>query len=174
MAKYKAALAGRYRAALVKTLEELGYNGHDLTGFLYMEQPFQFCRKGNVETLIISSVASHSIYNKLRLDGKARALKEFHSTAVGALIAMYRGLSETPLKNYGVVVIYGASDFSEESTVGPLARRTEVLAVVSGRESCEKLAEGEITEQELADRSDIFVADPDAGIQLLRVKLRLE
>ena len=80
MAKHEATLAGKNQAALLKVLKELGYSGHDLTGFLYFEEPFRFCLKAKGETLIISSIVSHSMYNTLRLDGQSRAAKEFHST----------------------------------------------------------------------------------------------
>jgi hypothetical protein len=162
----------RYAPALINLLDALR---SEKVGFLYSENdmPFRVCAKEKSEGLILSSVGTDEIYNTLKLDQRQRAAKEFHSTAMPILVKMRTALLETPAEFYGVIVSYGSRDFSHED-IGGLDIRPDVLVVVTDRENGRSLDEGKITEDEFADKSDIYLLPGVAGSPLVKVRLKLE
>jgi hypothetical protein len=160
----------KYAPALTSLLDGL----RSSVGFLYAEDdmPFKICAKEKSEGLILSAVASDQIYNTLRLDPRQRGAKEFESTAIPILLKMRTALLQTQAQFYGVVVVYGARDFSRDE-LGGLAVQPEVLAVVTDRENGRSLDEGKITEDEFADKSDIYLRVEGAS-RLVKVRLKFE
>ncbi len=129
----------------------------------------KFCTKDERPALVVTGVFSEFVYNTLKTDGRGRAAKEFHANVVPVLLALHRTLSESPLKFYAVIVVYGAKDFLDKTG---LSVEPEALVVVASADSCTDFTNGKITEDEFVDRVDVFLQDVDAA-NLLKVKLKL-
>jgi hypothetical protein len=161
----------KYQSGLLVSLDNLRYQTDK--GLLYSneETPFRFLIYDGQKLLLVSSIVSTQIYNSLRLNDRARAAKELHSTAIPALREIYQALAGTDLKYYGVIVVYGVKDFSDE---GIFATHTEVIAIISNSAVIGSLADGKTTEEEMADKSSIYLESADPGSQLVKVKVEPE
>jgi hypothetical protein len=162
-------IISKYAPALITLLDSLRleevvllYDDNDM--------PFRLFAKEKSEGVLLSAVTSGQIYNILKLDARQRAAKEFDSTGMPILRKMRTALSQMPVQFYGVIISYGARDFSQ-SEEGGMDVYSDVLAVVTERENCQNLEEGKITEDEFADKSDIYLS---SGSDPALVKTRLK
>lgn len=163
-------LLAKYRPNLTHFLEELDYAPGDDRGLYYDDFPFVLYSVNKQPALIFSWISSDSVYNTLRLSARERAAKEFHASIVPVLIEMSQQLSDTSFGYYGASVVYGSKDFTEEDSTA----KADALMVVASSEDCRKTAKAEITEQELADRSQIYLMERQGGGNILRVKIQVE
>jgi hypothetical protein len=134
---------------------------------LYTGLPVGFALKDNELTLILESLGSTNVYNTLRLDAKQRAAKEIQDTVLPA-IKRFAVVKSTDIKNFGVVVVYGSKDFSDESDV--LNTKAEIVALVASSERCKKLAAAELTEEEFVDTADVYIIDRDTIKDVRKIK----
>jgi hypothetical protein len=159
----------KYTPALITLLDGLRLNAG---GLLYLDDdmPFRVFAKEKSEGVLLSAVTSGEIYNTLKIGARQRAAKEFDSTAMPILREMRAAFSQTPAQFYGVMIMYGTRDFSKDE-IGGLDVHPDILAVVTDRENCRNLADGKITEDEFADKSDIYLS---SGKDAVLVKTRLK
>lgn len=140
-----------------------------LKPLLYTSSPVRLASQDGRLTLLLTSMGSENIYNTLRLDAKERAGEEIQKTVLPE-IKQFQVVNSPAIKYFGVVVVYGTKDFSEEdSTPDP-----EIVALVAPVENCRKLADAEMTEEDFVSASDEYIVDrDDATNQVRKVKASL-
>jgi hypothetical protein len=140
---------------------------HFSAPLLYNREPVRFALRDNNLTLILASLGSTNIYNTLRLDAKERATREIQATVLPA-IKRFAIVSSTDIKNFGLVVAYGSKDFSDE-----LSTEGEIVALVASSDSCRKLADAELTEEQFVDMADVYLIDRDTIFDVRKIKVSI-
>ncbi len=136
---------------------------------LYTVTPARLASKDGELTLLLTSIGSENVYNTLRLDARERAAKEIQATVLPEL-KQFRVVTAPAIRNFGVIVIYGTKDFSEEDSTP----KPELVALVASAGNCRKLIAATMTEEDFAASADTYIVDKDqvlADVRKIRISL---
>jgi len=134
--------------------------------------PFRFADKDGKKCVVLTDMASSTVYNTLRTTSKTRAAKVLTSCFIPNIRYLYRAFEKTDIAYFGLTIVYGSKDFSNKSDVRNL--KPEMLAFIFPREKCKQFIEGSITESEFVDASGIYLTDRDMMFSFKKVKIQIE
>lgn len=129
--------------------------------------PARMARKDSSLCFILTGLASNAVYDSYSHTARERAQTILQSLVLPVMKAIGT-FPDTTVRYVGVAVYYPTS---ASDTVPDVP---EMLMIVSPRVECVKYSTEEITEDELLDRSDIFLADIDSPSDIRKVKLELQ
>lgn len=129
--------------------------------------PVKFAKKDGGLVLIISGIATESVYNTLRTTSRGRASTVATTCLVPKVKYLHDALKNTDVDFYGMTIFYGSKDFGGRyaTTDG------EMLALVVSKKVAGKFVDGEITEGELLDQLDAFVSDDESVYDVKKIKI---
>lgn len=134
--------------------------------------PFRFADKNGKKCVIMTDMASSSVYNTLRSTSSSRASKVLTSCFIPKVKYLYQAFESTDFAYFGFTIVYGSKDFSEKSDA--LNLKAEMLAFVAPRDKCKQFIEGSLTESEFVEGCDVFLTDRDMMFDYKKVKLKVE
>ena len=134
--------------------------------------PFRFADKDGKKCVIITDMASSSVYNTLRSTSTSRASTVLISCFIPKVRFLYQAFMHTDFEYFGFIIIYGSKDFSEKSDI--LNLKAEVLAFIAPRDKCQQFIDGLITESEFIGSCDVFLTDRDMMFDYKKVKPQVE
>ncbi len=142
----------------------------DINTYLYEKFPIKFIKyKNNSLAALFTGICSSDTYNTFKLTSRQRASKVITSMVL-PVIKLFNGYFDSEIKYYGVSVCYTCKDFSSESAS---TYDGEVLYFISPTQIIKKFKNGDITEDEIVQKSDIFIYDNES-LGLKKVKITLE
>jgi hypothetical protein len=117
-------------------------------------------RRGEARCLIVPTLAVPTVYNTLRTEDRERATKVATSIAIPALraLASIDGLQSSGVTCVGVGVSYASKNFASKLGLDSMPK-TEYVGVVASIADLQLFAAGELAEEELLGRSDVFLQD---------------
>jgi hypothetical protein len=129
--------------------------------------PIRFAEKDGGLVLIVSGIATESVYNTLRTTSRGRASTVATTCLAPKIGYMHDALKDTDVDFYGMTIFYGSKDFGGRyaTTDG------EMLALVVSKEVAAQFVDGEITEGELLDQLDAFVSDSGSVYDVKKIKI---
>lgn len=171
IAEYELVL--KYQNDLRKLFSPFGLIGSNRGLFLYgnKEIPIRFADINGKICLLITRVAIDKVYNTLRTTSKSRAAKVLTSSILPTLNKFYDSFKNTDVAYYSMIISYGSKNFLDESIA---KLKAEALCLVVSKDNCRKFVSGKITENNLLDRSLIFIIDRDMRTGFKRVKIKIE
>ncbi len=169
------ALVKKYAAELKGTFAALGNSGR----FVYTsgEVPVVFGSVGDQRdqlAVVITGLASDTIYNTIQLDVDKRAVSALRSVILPSLKAFDAFRNNGDVKYYGMSAVYGSQNFLDRSSEinKALTARAESLTFIVSSEQCRKFVRAELTEDELVSAADIYISDSDTtGMKKIRLIL---
>ena len=135
---------------------------------LYTEAPVRFALKDDTVTLLLTSISSNNVYNTRLLDAKQRATKEIQATLLPAMRQFSR-MDSAVIKSYGIIVVYGSKDFSDE-----LSLEAEAVALVASAEKCRKLIAAELSEEDFVETADVYLMDRDTVGTVRKIRISID
>jgi hypothetical protein len=169
----------KHLSQLRMLFKEPGLTGRHLSGFLYTctdsgycDIPIRFCLLDGALAILLRCVASEMVYNTLETTPKSRAAKVVESSILPFLNNFNTAFSGSDVRYYGIVVLYGSRDFSDNAD--PLNLKPEMVALVVPSEKSREFSGGKITDQQLVDSSVVFVHSRETFTDVQRVKLSLQ
>jgi hypothetical protein len=162
-------------ARLRVLLDAMSLIGRDLGQVLYADTvllPVRFARRDTTTTLIITGIASESVYNTLQTTSKSRAAVVIQSMIIPTLRYFVEAFHGSGVGRYGMCVTYGSKDFLDQTSYRSL--EPETVAFVTPATAAARFVGGQITEDELLDASDVYLSDRDLKMDFKKVKLVFE
>lgn len=126
-------------------------------------------QRGTETCVVLSTFMSTKVYNTIQLTARARASTVFHDNAMPILRAMGRADGVEGVTCIGVSISYGSKNFLDRSV---MATKGETLVVLAPLAVARQFAGGDLTEDDLLAKADVYLADRDAT-DLTKVKLAL-
>lgn len=163
-----------YKDKIDSLILRINFGSNNLIKYLYNypELPFGIIDKDNKVIFLFAGISTNNIYNTLKFDSKERASKIISSMILPSLNIYPNIFSNTKIKFFGISISYGCSDFSDEqSQKYPYG---EVITIIFSLDNCKKFVDGEITDQELIDSSNIYLSDKDMLNGIKKVKMYLK
>ncbi|HEY2933580.1 MAG TPA: hypothetical protein VGK99_17725 [Acidobacteriota bacterium] len=159
----------RYSAQLLELTPKLQIIGSTQAMF-FTNVPFRYTTIDQVEA-IIADLAIGSEFNTIRSTAKTRASKVISTMILPEMEALTESFKATPAVGFfGILVTYGSRDFLSESGSEP-----ESVCLIVSRDDARGFVKGQITDNELLRRSQIFASDRDtAANNFRRVELKIE
>jgi len=145
-------------------------------GFLWQKKdpwtpPAAFFQVDGELGVLFTSYVSDTTFNTLRSEPRERAWKVVNQHALQGLARASRDFSGQPIRRVGIAISYGSKDFSSNSVV---SSRGETVVIIVPTDVGKRFGEQKITDQELLDASEIFLADRDNPLSFKKVRLRAE
>jgi hypothetical protein len=165
----------KYRPHILELLPGFKLCGQSVGTFLHdlsHRPPVVFAQMDNRTCLIVADFTSDTIFNTLKLSTKQRAARVIEDCVLPKLGDFERALGDTDIAFYGVTVIYGSKDFSDESSV--LNRQPEMVALVVPRDVCAAYVKGDITDGDLLQKSHVYLSDRESVYSVRKVDLVLQ
>jgi len=134
--------------------------------------PFRFAEKDGEKCVILSDLASSSIYNTLMSTSNSRAAKVLTSCVIPKIRFLYKAFEQTDFNYFGITFYYGSKDFSISTNSANL--EAEMLIFIFSRDKCQLFINGLITESEFVEESETFLTDRDMSFDVKKVKLQIE
>lgn len=135
--------------------------------------PFRFADKDGKKCVILTDLASSSVYNTLRSTSKGRASKVLTSCLIPKIRFLFEAFQKTDIDYLGMTIVYGSKDFASEQS-DALNLKAEMLAFVAPKDKCKQFAEGAITESEFVAVCDAYLCDRDMMFDYKKIKLEIE
>ena len=123
--------------------------------------------------LMLKNIISPNKYNTIRLDSKQRAAKTISSAILSSLQHFRVLFSNKEINYYGMIVGYGSENFLNQGKYNS-DLMAEAVGVIVSADQCKRFVNGEITDDELIDSTDVYVADRDMMSGFKKIKLRLD
>lgn len=122
------------------------------------------------KVFIITGILSEKQFNTINTSSRSRAAKIFESDIIPTLGKFYEKIFiNSDIKNIGLSVTYGSKDFLDNYST---SMKAETLTFISTTRMCKEYFNGEITEDEFLDKSNIFLSDRDMVTK--KIKLNIE
>jgi hypothetical protein len=156
-------------------LDDMSMIGRSIGHFLYADTillPVRFARRDTATTLLITGIASESVYNTLRTTSNSRAARVVQSMIIPTMRSFVEAFHGSKVGRYGMCVTYGSKNFIEDDTYGN--QEAETVAFVAPANAARRFVSGEITEDELLNASDVYLSDRDLRMDFKKVKLTFE
>jgi len=174
MSEYR--LAAKYRTELRNALEWFSYYCDNIGVFLdniwHRPIPFRFAEKDGRKYVFLTDLASETVYNTLRSTSKSRAATVLTSCLLPKLSQVYDALKSTEFDYFAFTIIYGSKDFLDNSDA--LNLKAEMLGLVVQKDKCKDFINGEITESEFLQASDVYICDRNMYVDVKKVKLAID
>jgi mannose/fructose-specific phosphotransferase system component IIA len=135
--------------------------------------PFRFADKDGKKCVILTDLASSSVYNTLRSTSMVRASKVLTSCLIPKVKFLFEAFEKADIDYLGMTIVYGSKDFASEES-DALNLKAEMLAFVAPKEKCKQFAEGAITESEFVAVCDAYLCDRDMMFDYKKIKLEIE
>jgi hypothetical protein len=138
--------------------------------------PFRFADKDGKKCVLLTDLASSTVYNTLRTTSNSRASKVLTACLIPKIKYFYEGFQKTDFAYFGLTIVYGSKDFSikESSPRSVVDLKAEMLAFITSKEKCRQFSQSIITESEFIDNSDVYLTDRDMTYDLKKVRLQIE
>jgi hypothetical protein len=147
--------------------------GDEIAKFLpnssYRPIPFRFADKDGEKCVILSDLASSSIYNTLRSTSNSRAARVLTSCVIPKIRFLYKAFEQTDFNYFGITFYYGSEDFTRSVNL-----EAEMFTFIFSRDKCKLFINGKITESEFVEESEVFLTDRDMSFDVKKVKLQIE
>lgn len=134
--------------------------------------PFRFADNNGKKCVILSDIASSSVYNTLRSTSTSRASTVLISCIIPKIRFFYQAFEQTDFEYFGFIIFYGSKDFSEKSDV--LNLKAEMLALIIPKDKCLQFIDGLITESEFIGNCDVYLTDRDMMFDYKKIKPQIE
>jgi hypothetical protein len=118
--------------------------------------------------VVFTGLVSNATYDSYSHTARMRAATVMQTLLLPCVKALGTFAADSSLRSVGVAVYYSTSANDSALDV------PEMLLIVSPKEECIKFSEDRITEDELLDRSDVFLADVDTPFDVRKIKLELQ
>jgi len=153
--------------------KQFGMIGNSLGMFIYRDGqiPIRVAEFSGKPCLLITDVATDKVYNTLRTTSRSRASDILNSTILPELNDFNRGLKDTDIDQFGIIVSYGSKDFLDDYN---LSLKGEALCLIVSKIDCAKFINGEITDNELLDNSHIFISDRNMMSGFKKININIE
>jgi hypothetical protein len=170
------ALYRKFREPIGKALRGVVALGGAGDGFLWEKKepwvpPLAFVAKDGDLCAVVSDYASGTTFNTLRSEAKGRAWKVLNKTVLASCGRVAEAFDGYPVQRIGFVVAYGSKDFGDRSAG---SMRSEVVLILIPTELCKAFSDQKVTDQELLDGSETFLADRDNMVSFKKVRLKAE
>jgi hypothetical protein len=151
-----------------------GLTGRELAMFVYSDSslPVYFTLRDSSSLLVVSGIATETVYNTQRSTGRSRAVKALTNMILPSLETLIRADLHKATKYFALCAVYGSKDFSDEGEA--LNQMAESTVFVAKASQCARFVAGEISEDELVDGADIYLRDREMVTGLKKVKLTIE
>ena len=164
----------KYRKNIDTVFTNLKFIGTHIGEFCYDSRgPAMVCTyHDSLKVFLITDIAVETVYNTLVLTSRQRAamiITKYISTSIKSLKPMLN-------KEFGYVGIgisYGSKDFSDESN---RSIKAEYVVLLIPNNKASQFINGNITEDELIDKSDVYLSDRDMNGMgdIKKIKIVLE
>jgi len=162
-----AAIASR-ALELTKELEAPGRK------YVYFEgtSPITVVETPNESIVLLGPLALDTVFNTLRTTARERAATVVTSEALPALKSLVAAIGTTDVfPRLAVTVVYGSKNLAGQSDV--LNLKAEAVTIIAPRLLLLGFSKGELTEDEVVEKSDIFLMDrDDTGLKKIRLLLK--
>jgi len=158
---------------ITSLFKQFGMIGNSLGMFIYRDGqiPIRIAEFSGKPCLIITDVATDKVYNTLRTTSRSRASDILNSNILPELNDFNRGLKDTDIDIFGIIVSYGSKNFLDDYDI---SLKGEALCFIVSKDDCGKFVNGEITDNELLDNSHIFLSDRDMMFGFKKVEIIIE
>lgn len=123
----------------------------------------------DAKVLVLPPLSYLSTFNTLKLDDKQRAQSVIYDVLLSELYNIAASLP-ADMKYIGISICYGVKDFSDKYASGD----GEYILMVSPISFVKDFLNANITDNELIEKSDVFISDADHFRILKKVKLQLK
>jgi hypothetical protein len=120
-------------------------------------------------SMVINGLAVPTSYNTLRSTSRERATQVIESYILPSLHYLTYNFKTNEIKYMGMTVIYGSKDFSDDNS-----GKSELVGFIARQSLIKKFVKGDITEEELFEKADIYISDRDMSYDVKKVKLTLK
>jgi hypothetical protein len=134
-------------------------------GFL---TPVRIARKDSGLCVVFTGLVSNAAYDSYSHTARMRAETVMQALLLPCMKSLGMFAADTAFDYIGIAAYYPTT--ANDST----ADVPEMLMIVSPRAVCVKFSQEEITEDELLDRSDVFMADIDTPSDVRKIKIELQ
>ncbi|MCC6476768.1 hypothetical protein IT157_06890 [bacterium] len=168
-------LTRKYESNIVEFLGEVSLLADGFACFLdakLIEPPIRFAKRDSLTTVILTGLATETVFNTLRSTARSRAGKVIQSISIATLKKFVKSFRDTEIDRLGVCVVYGSKDFSNDSDV--LNLEPEVVAIVSPKHQLIDFLEGRVSEDSLVASSTIYLSDRDMRVEFKKIEIDLE
>lgn len=160
----------QYAPQVSNLVRELGFTSNYGPRFMrdasYPKFPITFVRQPERVCCLVKGVHIDTVFNTNRSTDRSRAAQIAVKYVLPALADLSRAFSGSNVDRYGFAITYGAQDFVQKDPV-----RGETLCVCADRAAIEQFDAAEITDQQLFDRSDVFLDASSVGLRKITLKL---
>ena len=133
--------------------------------------PLRFATQDSDIVLIASSLVADKVYNTLKTTARSRAKSATQSMILPVIPQFTKNLTSSGIQRFGVVAAYPFRNFVSDKSWDT---KQEQVALVTTVSLANKFVNGEVTEDEFLDRSDIYLSDADMGSEFKKIKLSAE
>lgn len=124
--------------------------------------------KNASKALIFQTLAYSSTFNVLKLKERDRALMMATDILIPTISEVAKKIP-TAIKYYGAAISYGSKDFSDKNEFS----KSEWLLIVVPTNLAKDYSGGYITEDELLEKSDIYLSPRDYYSMIKKIKLQI-
>lgn len=125
--------------------------------------------KNASKALIFHTLAYSSTFNVLKLKERDRALMMVTDVLIPTMSEAAKKIPAA-IKYYGVAIAYGSKDFSEKNEFS----KSDWLLMVVPTNLAKDYSDGYITEDELLEKSDIYLSPRDYYSMIKKIKLEIK
>ena len=160
------------------TLARFFSNSHYFGGstILYLVSevsfPLEVYKYSNRKALGINSLASDTVFNTLRSNEYQRASKMITQIIFPYIKELHENLKGSSFEYFIIGLCYGSKNFMEKSDA--LNLKSEMLITIFSLKDISLFGEGQITDQDLIDRSVIYLSGRDDIATSRRIKINLQ
>lgn len=171
---HKPKLFSKYQKEIKELFSRLSFIGGESALFLTSRDklPFNFVSVDNKICFMITGLYIPKIYNTLRTTSKTRAAKTLESYFLPTLKEIHSAFKQTDIEYHAIFGFYGSKDFLKDSVTENL--ESEALCLVVLKADCRRFHDGNITDNELLGRSQIFLKDRDMIGDCKKVEVKID
>jgi len=161
-----------YLPNITSIFQNIGMFGSEVGTFLLddLSAPQAFATKAGGTVLVLTTLAATEPLETRNSTAKTRAVDIMSTRMIPVLREMDKVLRDSDLVFYGVCFTYGSRSNSDESSMK--WPEPEMLAVIVPRDVLHQFVEGQITDNDLLAKCEMYLSDRDARFNLQRVQLR--
>jgi hypothetical protein len=163
-----------HKDKIVHFLSESHYYGGSTILYLISDIsfPIEVYKYSNRRALGINSIASDTVFNTLKLNEYQRASKLITQIIFPYIKKLRENLKGSSFEYFIIGLCYGSKNFLEKSEV--LNLKSEMLITIFSLKDISLFAEGQITDQDLIDKSVIYLSGRDDIATSRRIKINLQ
>ncbi|MFH0983720.1 MAG: hypothetical protein V2A79_19570 [Planctomycetota bacterium] len=161
-----------YTQAITALMSDMKLFGKSRTGYLPRggKAPVLYGVWQGKRCILLSRLASDTVYNTRQLTSKQRAAAFLQSHLLPCLPDLDRHLFDTTVPYYGIAGFFGSKEFGEEYA----SIDAEGVCIIVSRTDCRSFVQGLLTQDQLVRQSAVFMTNRDHIGQFVRVEVVLE